>query len=202
MPGITTHIAFSCLFLPQLEEVDPYDFLLGTIAPDTFDRSASGSFQLHHFAGPDGVSDLERLRSATGGPRQYREQDQTSFVDGYFAHLWFDNHARLYEDVLKIENPTGLEGNDLRKAVRACIEGHDLAIIGDFLKGLEPHPQSLTAIPGLEFISIKRTERLLQQVIDRQQDVALPTAGMIDGEKYREFLAAAAKEFLSFIRHS
>lgn len=199
MPGISTHIAFSRLLLLRLgKAVEPYHFLLGTIAPDTFDRNEDGSFQLHHFAGPNGESDLEKLRNIAGEIRRHGGQNQISFVDGYFAHLWLDNHARLHEDALEVKNQASLRGNDLRQAVRACIEYHDLSIIGDFLKELIPQSVILVSAPGLEFVSIERAEKLLQQAMELRQDDA--PARMIDGEKYREFLETAAGKFAGSTR--
>jgi hypothetical protein len=200
LPGISTHVNFAQLIFPELAVTyDSYHFLLGTIAPDSFNRDDPDSFHRYHFTRGHAESDLHRFQTTTHQTRQHGSPLQLSFIDGYYAHLWLDNFVRTHQDELFIRNPAELTGDELREAVRANIEQYSLAAIGGFLEGMKVPASEMTVVPSLEFVSTERAREMLQRVKGASQGLerTLVAEVGVDEEEYGRFLSEAAERFVA-----
>lgn len=200
MPGISAHVNFARLVLPALAiTYDSYHFLLGTIAPDSFDRDDPGSFHRYHFTGGDAESDLQQFQTTTHKTRQQGSPPQLAFIDGYYAHLWLDNFVRTHEDRLFIRNPAQLTGDELRRVLRANIGQYGLAAIRDFLEATKMQPSEMTVVPSLEFVSIERARETLEGLREaaRRLEEEVAEEAAVDEWEYSRFLSEAAEKLVA-----
>ena len=198
MPGTSTHVNFGRLILAQLNT--PYEvfpFVLGTIAPDCFERGDNESFRSYHFVRAGSESDLEYFLEVTRVARQIGDISKQSFIDGYHAHLWLDNFARVHGDALKVANPANLTQDELRALFRANVEQYDLVSIAAFLDTIGEHPWLIEPISGLEFVSREYVMSLFHQLANSVQGVQNRPMQLVvvEQDQYARFLSDAADKF-------
>ncbi|MBC7228306.1 MAG: zinc dependent phospholipase C family protein [Thermoflexales bacterium] len=103
MPPINTHINFARMSLARVEaDYDTVYFVLGSIAPDCFDREDNESFRSYHFAGDNMEPDLDIFLKATHLSWHGCAVERLSFVTGYYSHLWLDKFFRAHAVTSKL----------------------------------------------------------------------------------------------------
>jgi hypothetical protein len=200
LPGISTHVHFARLLLPELEtSYNPFYFVLGSVATDCFEQGNDESFRLYHFIGPEGEIDLERFLDVTRITRQSGDLRQQSFIDGYCAHLWLDRYIHLHGDALPVVNPGNLTQDELRTLIRANIEWYDLIAIAPFVNTIRQPSALIESFSGLTFVSLECAVRLYRQLINAVQAIYDKPARrvVIDQDQYTCFLAEATDKFAS-----
>jgi hypothetical protein len=171
-------------------------FTLGTIAPDCFERSDNKSFRAYHFVRTDCDSDLDFfLGTICPAYRSYGVL-QSSYVAGYYAHLWLDNFVRANEDALLV-TPSGFQSPDeLWTLVKANIECYNLRAIADFLSEIEP--VVFIRVPKFEFVSHERVMQSWRQLLSSYHEAEKQSeqAVAIEENQYRQFLLNAVDHFI------
>jgi len=198
LPSISTHVNLAQMVVHRLAPAcDRFCFVLGTLAPDSFDRSDEASFRTHHFAGAGGDSDLAGFLDLACPPERRQDARQSSFAVGYYAHLWLDNYVRANEDALPLAHADARPAGELPALIRATMEWYNLHAIAGFVRGIEP----AACIPaaGLEFVSEEKVNRSWRQLLTASQEVGrLPQPVLVIAEAaYTGFLLDAAARFLA-----
>ena len=182
-------------------DYDAAYFVLGSIAPDCFDREDNESFRTYHFVQDNAEPDLEVFLKGTHLARQGHALETLSFVAGYYSHLWLDIFFRTHADALKVINPRNLPPDELRTLLRANIEEYDLTDSATFLGAIREPSSLFEPIVGLEFISLDCAVRLLHQLTESIRGIEnrhpLPVA--ISRNDYVHFLAGAVDRFVTVL---
>jgi hypothetical protein len=180
-------------------DYDAVYFVLGSIAPDCFDREDSESFRAYHFVRDSAKPDLDIFLKATHLAWQGRDVRTLSFVAGYLSHLWLDIFFRVHADDIKVSNPSNLPPDELRTFLRANVEEYDFTDSATFLGAIQELPLLFEPITGLEFVSLDCAVHLLRQLRDSIRSARnrclLPV--VISREDYIHFLESAVDEFVT-----
>jgi len=198
LPSISTHVNFARIAVPKLAL--PYHifcFILGTIAPDCFERSDDESFRIYHFVRDDCDSDLDYFLEMICPLGRGNDILQLSYTVGYYAHLWLDNFVRANEGTLLMAHPDYWPQDELRALVKANVERYNLRAMAEFLRGIEP--MAFTPIPKFEFVSHETVMQSWRQLLSscheaREQSEQVV---LIEENQYTQFLLNAVDHFIS-----
>jgi hypothetical protein len=197
MPPASTHLRFASLILPRLSVaslVGP--FVLGSLAPDTFEPASEDSFVRHHFL-RDGRIHLRSFRRITSLPDE--GQDPTSaFVAGYDAHLWLDVYFGEHSGAMVTRRPTSLSEAEIRRATRLEADFLHAPAVAAFLRCGPPDTRELALPPGLGFVDLERCAELWRTVREAAANLLGADVELVvlDEGGVRRFIEEAAEAYL------
>lgn len=199
MPPLTAHIHFASMLLPRLgPRYDALWFLLGSVAPDCFDRASQESWASSHFVGSASRPDTNLFLSKSKPGLQ--DAASAAVFAGYFAHLWLDERFSPGGVELPIQIPAGASAGSIRGLVQSQTRRYDLIETRQFLSAYVgrlqeashgPLPKALTDCP---LYSHSEASDLLAKVIEASQAKIAAEASplVIDRRAYSSMLSNLA----------
>lgn len=204
MPNISTHINFiNCLINNNFKDYDINYLTLGSVAPDyyiIFNNEEKGCAS-HFKKMVSEISNLNYFKSKFSNIQLTHEQ--TSYLLGYYAHLWLDNYFYYNIDNLMVNvNSSNFTTFLLNRFIKENIYIYDLRSSLHFISKISINYSDLDAANNLFPISINKALHLWSDFkfksMNKSLELSCPT--ILNDTEYYKFINKASNDFLDSYR--